>query len=271
VRILGLDTATRATTVALCDIAAPGPGAPGLASGGLDLPPGGFGLEPGGLDLEGRDDPPAGRRPAHATRLMGLVVGLLEEAGIGWDAVDRIAVGLGPGTFTGLRIGVATARALAHARQIPLVGVSTLASLALGGLRAADGFPQIDTVFAVIDARRSEVFAAAWPALGPGPAPGAETSGAMAAQVMAPEALARVIAGDGLGALAIGDGAIEFRSILESSGALVPEDGSGLHRVTARSHCSLAGRLSPSAAEDIRPEYLRLPDAEIARRAAGSQ
>jgi tRNA threonylcarbamoyladenosine biosynthesis protein TsaB len=107
-RILAFDTATPATVVALCG--------------------------PGGEAEEARDDPPPGRRPGHATRLMPLAVGLLEQAGIGWDDLERIAVGIGPGTFTGLRIGIATARALARARGIPLTGVSTLHSVALNAL-----------------------------------------------------------------------------------------------------------------------------------------
>ena len=71
--------------------------------------------------------------------------------------------------------------------------------------------------------------------------------------------------------LALGDGAVEFRGILQPSGALVPDDDSELHRITAVNHCVLAGRLPASGPEGIRPEYLRLPDAEIARRAAGNQ
>jgi len=77
-----------------------------------------------------------------------------------WEDIERIAVGTGPGTFTGLRIGIATARALAHARGLPLVGVSTLASLVA---RATEHRSTIapDAVAAVLDARRAEVFAAA--------------------------------------------------------------------------------------------------------------
>ena len=100
-KVLGFDTATRATTVALLD---------------TDR----------GEAIERRDDPPPGARPRHTTRLLALVVEVLDAAGVSWADVDRIAVGVGPGTFTGLRIGVATARALARAREIELVGVSTL-------------------------------------------------------------------------------------------------------------------------------------------------
>jgi hypothetical protein len=71
--------------------------------------------------------------------------------------------------------------------------------------------------------------------------------------------------------LALGDGAVRFREVLEDSGALIPEDGSRLHRVTATNHCRLATGLRGSDAEEIQPEYLRLPDAEIAHRAAREQ
>jgi tRNA threonylcarbamoyladenosine biosynthesis protein TsaB len=229
---LAFDTATRATTVALC----------GAATG----------------DLEARDDPPGGRRPGHATRLLPLAVELLERAGIGWEAVDRIAVGVGPGTFTGLRIGIATARALARARAIPLVGVSTLQSLALGPPGAAG------SVLAVIDARRGEAFVAAWRA-GEAAAP----AGALLRErVVAPEALPALLDDLPLPILAVGNGALAFRAVLERSGASVPDDVSELHRVTAINHCRLARHLRAEAPEQVAPHYMRLPDAELARRAA---
>ena len=95
--ILAFDTATGATTVALSGV--------------------------GDVVYTARDDPRPGERPGHATRLLPLTALVMERAGVGWDGVDRIAVGVGPGTFTGLRIGIATARALARARRIALVGV----------------------------------------------------------------------------------------------------------------------------------------------------
>jgi tRNA threonylcarbamoyladenosine biosynthesis protein TsaB len=235
-RILAFDTATAATAVALC--------------GAADR------------DLEARDDPIRGQRPGHATRLMPLAVGLLEQAGIGCDELDRIAVGVGPGTFTGLRIGIATARALAQARATPLTGVSTLQSLALG---AAEVDPAPGTVLAVIDARRREVFVAGWR-----PDQLHEPAGSplLRARVTAPEALPDLIAELPLPILAAGDGALAFREILERSGALVPDDDSELHRVTAINHCKLARRLRGEVPELVSPCYMRLPDAEIARRRA---
>ena len=235
-RILAFDTATPATTVALSGV--------------------------GNVIYTARDDPGPGQRPGHTSRLLSLTALVMERAGIGWDAVDRIAVGVGPGTFTGLRIGIATARALARARDIPLVGVSTLQSLALAGPTASNTLVGYDTVLAVLDARRAEVFAASWRM--------DEVEGFATAlllpRALTPEALTELVTPLGPTTLAIGDGAIAFRQVLERSGALIPEDDSQLHRVTATNHCRLAGGLHPSVPDEVRPDYLRAPDAETARR-----
>ena len=243
--ILGLDTATRATAVAVGD---------------------------GAAAIERRDDPPAGARPGHTARLLPLIIEALQDAGVGWPAVTRIAVGVGPGTFTGLRIGIATARALSQARGIPLVGVSTLQSLAL---LAAPAATEADSplVAGVIDARRGELFAAAW-RLGDLDEPAAAP--VLEARPYAPEALAEALRMLAEPVLAVGDGAISFRGLLEGCAAHVPADDSALHRVSAIGHCRLGaavgtdpGATDPSRpAGDVAPAYLRLPDAEITRRAA---
>jgi tRNA threonylcarbamoyladenosine biosynthesis protein TsaB len=244
VRVLAFDTATRATTVAVLD--------PG-----------------GGAAIERRDDPDPGQRPRHTSRLMPLIAEVMRDSESGWPDIDLLAVGTGPGTFTGLRIGVATARALARARGIPLVGVSTLESLAAGAVPAARGGDR-DVVLAVLDARRREVFAAAWPA-GPGPAAWPAGPGPgdplLAAAAMSPMALAEAAAQLGHRQLAIGDGAIEFRSVLERLGTLIPADDSGLHRVSAAVHGRLAAGRPLSGEGAVSPEYLRRPDAELTLRA----
>lgn len=236
--ILAFDTATPATTVALS---------------GLD-----------DVVYTARHDPRPGERPGHATQLLPLIARVLDRAGAGWQAIDRIAVGVGPGTFTGLRIGIATARALARARAIPLVAVSTLQSLAMVPPRpgSPDTPAGLDTVLAVLDARRGEVFAAAWRI----DEVGEFDSALVLPRALAPEALAELVAPLGPSTLAIGDGAIAFREVLERSGPFIPDDQSPLHRVTATRHCQLADRLPASAPEAVRPDYLRAPDAEIAHR-----
>ncbi len=253
-RILGFDTATRATAVAVLDTED-------------DLEP-----------VEVRDDPPPGVRPRHTTLLMTLIVETLQRARTSWSELDRIAVGVGPGTFTGLRIGVATARALGRAHDLPLVGVSTLESLAAGAVAAPGGpasQPRSDCpsgllavsprVLAVLDARRGEVFAAGWRT---GAGSGALGERVLAPRALAPGALAAALQAGGPAWLAVGDGAVEFREFLERSAIWIPADDSELHRVTAASHCRLAGGRCAVAPEEVSPEYLRIPDAEINLRAA---
>jgi tRNA threonylcarbamoyladenosine biosynthesis protein TsaB len=246
-RILAFDTATRATAVALWDSEAPT-----RAS-------------------EARDDPRAGERPRHAAILLPSIVELLEREAVSWDDLDRIAVGIGPGTFTGLRIGIATAKALSRSRGIPLVGVPTLESLALGAVVSAQGSERPGAVVAVIDARRREVFAAGWQL-------GSELNETPALEqrfldprALAPAALAERLQTLGSSVLALGDGAVQFRAVLERSGASIPDDDSELHRVSAINHCRLAAGLRAGAPDEIRPEYLRLPDAEISLRATGTR
>jgi tRNA threonylcarbamoyladenosine biosynthesis protein TsaB len=207
--ILGLDTATADTAVAL--------------------------WAPGGPEVERRDEPPLGARPAHALRLLPLVAEVLAAAGAGWEQIERIAVGVGPGSFTGLRLGIATARGLAQARALPVVGVSSLAALADGG----------DAALAVIDARRGEVFAAAPGVFGPA----AWDPNELAARIQP-------------GWLTIGDGAVRFREPLERAGAVIPADDSPLHRVSALSVCRLGAKVEPADRDALLPDYRREPDAK---------
>ena len=96
--------------------------------------------------------------PAHSAELLPALAGLLEQGGTGWDEVTAIAVGVGPGTFTGLRIGLATARGLGQGLGVPLHPVSSLEALAAGiaaGAGAAPGTP----ILPLIDAKRGQVFA----------------------------------------------------------------------------------------------------------------
>lgn len=101
---------------------------------------------------------------AHAEQLMPLLVELLATAGVAWSDLDAIAVGLGPGPFTGLRVGIATARTLALALQRPWHGVCALDVIAREHLSRgrADGtggdFSDHDQLLAAIDARRHEVY-----------------------------------------------------------------------------------------------------------------
>ena len=166
-------------------------------------------------------------RSTSAQHLLSDVDGLLSEAGLETTDLETIVVGTGPGTFTGLRIGLATARALGFALQIRVRGVSTLDALLHG-----DG---VDV--ACIDARRGEVFAAG---------AGIEPS------VLAPERLAERLSA---GAVVAGDGAVRYRQ--ELGAAVVPPDESALHVPWAANHAALIDRAGPPD-----PTYLRAPDAD---------
>jgi tRNA threonylcarbamoyladenosine biosynthesis protein TsaB len=201
-------------------------------------------LRADGEAIEIAPDPQrAGRPPAHARELMPAVAEVMERAGLQWGDLEAIAVGLGPGAFTGLRIGIATARALAGANGLPLRGVSSLAALAQG----------IDsgTRLPVIDARRGEVFAALY-----------EDRGELWAPFAArPEALAERARRATFRPLAAGDGSVRFRAVLESAGIRVAPDESGVHAVRALNVCRLAAEAPDELPATILPEYLRAPDA----------
>jgi tRNA threonylcarbamoyladenosine biosynthesis protein TsaB len=256
--VLGFDTATPSTAVALR-----------LADGRTS---------------QARDDPQEGEHPGHATRLLAMAADLLTAEGIRWSDVDRIAVGVGPGTFTGLRVGIATARGLAQSLSAELVGIPSLQALAAPALaadaRQAAGLPADagaalpNPVLAVIDARRGEAFAAAYRASTAGGAP----DELVAASALAPEDLGEVIAtavdraiDPGRPWLAVGDGAVRFRSCLERLAVTVAPDSSPLHRVSAESVCELGLLAAPAPdVEAVLPDYGRRPDAEIALEAASA-
>ena len=195
-------------------------------------------------DRELRHDPAPGERPGHAAQLLPLATTLLADAGLAFADLDRVVVGVGPGTFTGLRIGVATARALAQGTGAELAGVSTLRALAAN----AGGRP----VLAVLDARRGEAFVAEYEGDAEVRPPAAVT----------PQTLAN-LARPSL--LAVGDGSVRFREVLEPAGVEIPADGSPLHQVSALALARLASTTAVSG-ENVIPEYLRLPDAELALR-----
>jgi tRNA threonylcarbamoyladenosine biosynthesis protein TsaB len=233
-KILGLDTATRATAVAVLDTETE-------------------------TVHELRDDPSAGDRPRHTTRLLPLAAQALADAGTDWSGIGLIAVGTGPGTFTGIRIGITTARALASACSVPIAGVSTLQALALGAAGAVSG---AERVLAVIDARRGEVFVAGWE---PGEVAVAGAEPQLAARALAPAALTDVLGVAGERWLAVGDGVLAYPAEIEGGGARVPEADSPLHRVRAAEICRLALTAEAGAAHAVRPDYLREPDAKLTR------
>jgi tRNA threonylcarbamoyladenosine biosynthesis protein TsaB len=175
-----------------------------------------------------------GERRSRAVTVLEDADAVLRQSGVKLSLVDRLAVGTGPGSFTGLRIGLAAARGLALALDVPVAGVSTLDALAAG---APGALP-------VIDARRREVFTLAdgKPAVLP---PG--------------ELQVRP------GTICVGDGAVLYRDLLEAAGATVPPDDADEHVPRARFHALLARGFGP--AELVEPIYLRVPDADRTLRA----
>lgn len=197
--------------------------------------------------------------PAHSAELLPALAELLERGGTSWDDVTAIAVGVGPGTFTGLRIGLATARGLAQGLGVPLHPVSSLEALAAGIAAGAEALPGTP-ILPLIDAKRGQVFASLHLAAEP---LGREW-GPLA---LYPDELDERIAAAAKPPLAAGDWALESIERLEKAGAMVPAPDSGLHAIDPLQVCRLARETDPCAPERVNPVYVRQPDAEIARSA----
>jgi tRNA threonylcarbamoyladenosine biosynthesis protein TsaB len=170
-----------------------------------------------------------GERVSRAQTLLEDVDALLRQGGAHPRDLDALAVGVGPGSFTGVRIGLSVARGLGLALDLHAAGVSTLDALAAGAPGAVP----------VIDARRSEVFAL----VGGKPV------------VLAPAELEVEV-----GTEYVGDGARRYRAPIEERGGVVPPDGDERHVPRARFHAQLAGETRP--VDEILPLYLRVPDAD---------
>ncbi len=201
-------------------------------------------------------------RPRHATSLLEEVERAAAAAG-GWGEVDLVAVGLGPGSFTGLRVGIATARGLSASLGIPAAGVCTLDALARNLIEptpsSAVPLPRMELLrnsgaLAVLDGFRGEVFAALY-------APGGERI--WEPFVCRPEELAARVAELPAPPLVAGSGAVRFRHELARDGVQIADDADPVHRVAARHVCALAAASEGGKARPgLDPIYLRPPDAE---------
>jgi tRNA threonylcarbamoyladenosine biosynthesis protein TsaB len=174
--------------------------------------------------------------------LLPAIHAALDLAAEDLGSVERVLAGVGPGTFTGIRIAAATARALSAGTGISLSKNSTLAALAAPALSCSGD------VLAVLDARRGQVFARRFSEDGP----------TTDIYCVRPEELS--VEG---GPLVVGDGALRYREDLTSLGCIPPEV-SPLHRVTAVGHI-ISADLTPVNPEDLVPIYVREPDAEVRR------
>ncbi|HET6374338.1 MAG TPA: tRNA (adenosine(37)-N6)-threonylcarbamoyltransferase complex dimerization subunit type 1 TsaB [Candidatus Polarisedimenticolia bacterium] len=227
-RALGIDTSTRAGSIGLW-------GDDGL-SGEVDLRSG----------------------VTHSEKLLPAVSALLETAGLDVEGLDLLAVACGPGSFTGLRIGIATAAGLAMAATRPLLGFSTLETTALACMQS---LPANDTatVCVLLDAGRGEVYRGVYRRAPDGAQP--LLPDAAVAPQRAVERLPEgcVICGDGVAVLPE-----PVRSRLGEAGLLVASLSIGLMLAQrAVGHARLHGlqRLPPPL-----PIYLRPSDAEVSRR-----
>jgi tRNA threonylcarbamoyladenosine biosynthesis protein TsaB len=173
----------------------------------------------------------------HQERLAPMARDVMAQAGLAFDRLDRIAVTVGPGSFTGLRVGIAFAKGLAFALDKPAVGIGTLEALAAQGS---------GLVFPAIDARRGQLYLQAF---GDGRA------------LMAPDALTAEVAAARLAELSqgrpftlIGSGAVLLAELAPAATVIAAEGADAVH--VAR----LAAARAPGP---LKPLYLRAPDAKL--------
>lgn len=170
----------------------------------------------------------------HQERLAPLVAEVMAEAGLGFDQLDRIAVTVGPGSFTGLRVGLAFAKGLSAALGVPAIGIGSLEALAQ---------PHAGRVFAVLDAKRGQVYLQAF---------------ADGAAVSAPDALPIETAAARVAELA--------PDVLVGTGAALLADMRPSAKVIASDHAdpaAIAALAATRAPIPPRPLYLRAPDAKL--------
>jgi tRNA threonylcarbamoyladenosine biosynthesis protein TsaB len=202
---------------------------------------------------------PQGPTGGHGGRLPGALLELLAERGLALADVGGYAVGLGPGSFTGLRIGLATWKGLAYGRQRPIAGASSLAALALA---AAPSAPAGALLVPLLDARKGELYAGFYRA------EGGLVSAAAPEVALAPAALAErmaALADEGARPFACGEGLGAHAAALA---ALPRLDGAPATPPAAAVAALCAAALQGSAYDAARlyalePHYVRKSEAEV--------
>lgn len=197
----------------------------------------------------------------HSVTLMPLLDGMLKTAGLTLDDMDIIAVAQGPGSFTGIRIGVSAAKGLAWAKALPCCGVSTLEAMAYG----VTDFEGI--VVGAMDARRQQVYNALF-----------RTENGHVTRLCADRAVAMELVAEELAAipepkLIVGDGAALLYDFLQKAG-IGCRLSSPLHRQQSAAGVALAAEHLAAqgltcSAQELQPVYLRLSQAERERLARG--
>jgi tRNA threonylcarbamoyladenosine biosynthesis protein TsaB len=230
--LLGIDTATRRVGVVLAD-----------EHGML-----------GRVELGNTTDE---KPPRHAETLAPAIAWCCEQCGVEPQQLSAIAVGIGPGMFTGLRVGVTTAKMLAQSLRVPAIPIPSLDLLAYP-LRFAHG----GLVVATIDARRNELYWAVYR-----PVPGG-VQRASDYELSKPDELVAELEARGEDAIVCGDGVLRFRSAFASLGARVTIAGPAHSSPSLSALADLARaryeREDFSEPIEVRPMYLRQSDAEIA-------
>ncbi|WP_339138350.1 MAG: tRNA (adenosine(37)-N6)-threonylcarbamoyltransferase complex dimerization subunit type 1 TsaB [Candidatus Electrothrix sp. GW3-4] len=188
----------------------------------------------------------------HSRRLLGSVEWVMQAAGIDWDKLDGIAISLGPGSFTGLRIGMAAAKGIVLASQKPLIGAQTLDAIALS-------CPLIDRpLWCLLDARKQEVYAACYQA-GPSGLPERCSS----VEALLPKNLLKKINGP---ALLAGPGVKEYHDLFAAQQLLQLIPPALTSPCAARIGFLAAGQLLCGETLDpatIAPMYVRASEAEV--------
>jgi tRNA threonylcarbamoyladenosine biosynthesis protein TsaB len=191
----------------------------------------------------------------HAEFLLPAIRFCLDQAGLGIDDVSGVAVGLGPGLYTGMRVGLATAQSFAHARSLPCVGHASLDLMAY-----AVRWVRADRIVCpVVDARRGELFWAMYrPAID-------GVQRVTEFRVGPPERLGGEIEALAEDVLCVGGGALVHHGLLEAAGASVGSVGTAhpdARHLVELAHARFV-REETQRPEDLRPIYLRKPDARI--------
>jgi tRNA threonylcarbamoyladenosine biosynthesis protein TsaB len=240
VLVAALDTATLTLSCALLDLGADG--SPRLRCERTERAPA---RVPGGSPV------------GHGARLPGALQELLVAEGLELPAVEGFAVGLGPGSFTGLRIGLATWKGLAYANQRPLAGASSLAAMAL---QAAPSAPEGAVLVPLLDAKKGEVYAGFYRA---------DAGGVRAVEpeaALSPGTLLDLAARLPGPVLGFGEGYAAFAEALDGRLARLETEVAtpGAAAVAALAACRLQGAaFDRQALFALEPHYVRKSEAEV--------
>lgn len=196
-------------------------------------------------------------RLTHSQTLMPMIGHMLEDAALTLDDIDALAIASGPGSFTGVRIGVAAVKGLAFAQDKPCIGVSTLAAIA----RRAEGLPFSGAVCAVMDARCQQVYTACFDCRG------GKIERLTKDEALPLDELRRRLEAMGRPVLLMGDGAVLCYDFLQGTPVDLHLAPPSIRYQHAAGVAAEAAHTPPVTAEELQPSYLRLPQAERELRA----